>query len=146
MRKILLILSTLPFFSPLLVWAQSDHILEEKSMKIILNGKSYAITVDHNITTDTILDNLPFTIKVTDYANHEYYGRLPFTPPTAPKQTSKLQAGHIYFWDGWNSFVLNYKETDIAPYQSVHIGEITDPSFPAALTTAGSQATITVEK
>ena len=50
----------------------------------------------------------------------------------------------MYYWDGWNAFVINYIDSDISPYKVVHIGEITDQSVVDVLTNAEEQITIQV--
>lgn len=102
-------------------------------MKIVINDKVYEIDLDLNTTTADILTHLPFEMEMAEYAGHEFYGTLPFTPANDRKQTSHLLAGHVYYWDGGNSFVINYKECDITPFKSVHIGEFNDKSIIEAL-------------
>ncbi|MBR1777324.1 MAG: hypothetical protein IJ752_01910 [Alphaproteobacteria bacterium] len=102
--------------------------LEGKTMKIVLDGKAFNVMLDNNGTTEDILKHLPLTLDMVQYAGHEYYASLPFTPFFDRERTSHILAGHIYYWDGWNAFVINYIDYDIAPYKVVHIGEIADKS------------------
>ena len=51
----------------------------------------------------------------------------------------------MYYWDGWNAFVINYIDSDITPYEVVHIGEITDASVSEMLENAEDTITIKVE-
>lgn len=53
-------------------------------------------------------------------------------------------AGHVYYWDGWNAFVINYVDYDIAPYKVVHIGEITDAKISSYLQNADENIVIRV--
>lgn len=62
------------------------------------------------------------------FDNHEFYAELPFRPEMASQKTSDLKAGHLYYWDGWNSFVINYENCNISPYKVAHIGEIEEAS------------------
>ncbi|MDD3220113.1 MAG: cyclophilin-like fold protein [Lachnospiraceae bacterium] len=80
---------------------------------------------------------------MTRYAGHEYYSELPFTPEFASETTSEILAGHVYYWDGWNAFVINYIDSDISPYNVVHIGEIADASISDYLT--GADETIHIQ-
>ncbi len=93
-------------------------------MKVQINETEYEVKLDNNKTVKDILNNLPLKLKLLRYAGHEYYSELPFTPTFDQDRTSDIKAGHIYYWDGWNAFVINYKDYDISPYKVVHIGEI----------------------
>lgn len=115
-------------------------------MKVIIGDKSFDVTLDLNTTTVDILNNLPFELEMVQYAGHEYYGTPPFKPVSDRKQTSLLLAGHIYYWDNWNSFVINYKECDISPFQSVHIGEINDKEGIEALCRAGKKVIVKISE
>ena len=56
------------------------------------------------------------------------------------------QAGHVYYWDGWNAFVINYIDSDISPYKVVHIGEIKDKSVCNILTAGADNIHIEVNE
>lgn len=113
-------------------WLKQIGLLREgeyKNMYIELNDKKYDVILDNNKTTSEILKNTPIKLSMSKYANHEYYSELPFTPTFDENRTSQIKAGHIYYWDGWNAFVINYEDYDISPYKVVHIGEIVDKSI-----------------
>ncbi len=101
----------------------------EFAMTLEINGKIYNVVLDDNSTARDIVAKLPLELTINRYANHEHYASLPFTPTNDAPKTSHILAGHIYYWDGWNAFVINYIDWDIPPYQVVHIGEITDKSI-----------------
>lgn len=117
-----------------------------ETMKITMDGTTYEVALDQNETVTDLVSHLPLELEIERYADHEYYAELPFTPVFDEERTSQIKAGHVYYWDGWNAFVINYIDWDIAPYQVVHIGEITDSSVSAYLTEAEDQVNITVEK
>lgn len=98
-------------------------------MNIKIEDKTYEVNLIDGITKDDIVDMLPIDIKLSRFDNHEYSGTLPNKPRNDNNATSDIYAGHIYYWDGWNSFVINYKDLNIAPYKVVHIGEVTDKSM-----------------
>ena len=106
----------------------SENARDEKgdgdNMQITIDGTEYEVELDNNVTIDDIVKKLPIELTLTRYAGHEYYSELPFTPSFAKETTSNIKAGHVYYWDGWNAFVINYEDYDISPYQVVHIGEI----------------------
>ena len=47
-------------------------------MNIKINNTNYDVELDHNLTTNDILKNLPLNLHLSRYANHEYYSELPF--------------------------------------------------------------------
>lgn len=113
-------------------------------MKIEINNINYDVELDHNLTTNDILKNLPLQLHLSRYANHEYYSELPFKPNFDKTRTSKIKAGHLYYWDGWNAFVINYEDYDITPYKVVHIGKILDTNIIDILKSANKEITIEV--
>ncbi len=119
---------------------------ENYTMKIEINKIVYEVKLDRNKTVSDILKNMPLSLSVTRYAGHEYYAALPFTPAFDENRTSKIKAGHVYYWDGWNAFVINYIDWDIAPYKVVHIGKITDSRVSDMLAKANETFLIDVKK
>lgn len=115
-------------------------------MNITLDEKIYTVTLDDNKTVEDIVAHLPLDLSMVRYAGHEYYAELPFTPVFDENRTYEIKAGHVYYWDGWNAFVINYIDSDIAPYKVVHIGEITDRSIVDTLFTADDTINVRVEK
>ena len=118
----------------------------KQTMNFIIAGKIYKATINDNKTSQDIIKNLPLSLKYVRYAEHEYYADLPFKPIFDKERTSHILAGHLYYWDGWNAFVINYKECDISPYKVVHIGEFEDKSIVKYLETAGKNISIEVKK
>ena len=116
-------------------------------MKIVLDGTEYQVLTDNNDTVADIVAAAPLRMRMVRYDGHEYYDTLPFTPRVSSPQTSRLLAGHIYYWAGGNSFVINFKDYDIAPYKSVHVGEFQDAATIAdILRDAPDKISITIEK
>lgn len=121
---------------------------EEKDMnaiKITIDGTAYEVNLFDNVTKDEILEMLPLDLTLTRYAGHEYYAELPKKPDMDSNTTSHILAGHIYYWDGWNAFVINFEDYDITPYKVVHIGEITDEKVIDYLTDAKDKISVKVE-
>ena len=122
----------------------SDNEEGVKSMKVVINNKEYDVELDNNSTTNDVLKNLPLELNIQRYAGHEYYDELPFRPTFDENRTSNIKAGHIYYWDGWNAFVINFEDYDITPYKVVHIGEIKDSSVIQLLENADNNISIKV--
>lgn len=91
-------------------------------MVIKLDGKNYTVKLEDNVTVRDILKKMPLSLNMQRYAGHEYYAELPFRPEFAAEKTSHIEAGHLYYWDGWNAFVINYEESDISPYKVIQLG------------------------
>ncbi len=119
---------------------------EALSMNITIGDMVYEVALDDNETTRDIISHMPLDLSMVRYAGHEYYSELPFTPVFDENRTSEIKAGHVYYWDGWNAFVINYIDSDIAPYQVVHIGEITDAKISEFLTNADETIEIQVSE
>lgn len=67
----------------------------ENHMQIKLNKSQYQVMLDSNVTVDEIIKNLPLSLTLSRYAEHEYNTELPFVPPCAEESTSDIKAGHI---------------------------------------------------
>ena len=98
------------------------------SITITTGGKEFSAVPDDNVTAREIFSHLPLSLELGRYADHEYSGALNFKPEFAPERTSHILAGHLYYWDGWNVFVINYEDYNISPYKVVHIGTVNDAS------------------
>ncbi|MDO4272111.1 MAG: cyclophilin-like fold protein [Eubacteriales bacterium] len=114
-------------------------------MKLSIDGKQYHIALEDNETAREIAENLPLELEMERYAGHEYYAELPFTPPMAGETTSEILAGHVYYWDGWNAFVINYIDSDISPYQVVHVGAMEETEISEDLENAENKIAVHVE-
>ena len=99
---------------------------EKSFISISIEGKNYSAELENNITIREIVKNLPLSLNMSRYAGHEFYSELSFRPEFAPERTSHILPGHLYYWDGWNAFVINYEDSDISPYKVIHIGRIVE--------------------
>ena len=115
------------------------------TMKVIINDKSYEVELFDSVTKNEIINMLPLELTLQRYAEHEYYSELPTKPTMDENTTSNILAGDIYYWDGWNAFVINYEDYDITPYKVVHIGEIKDKSIVDYLRKADKNVKIKLE-
>ncbi|MBP5212737.1 MAG: hypothetical protein J6Z30_07760 [Pyramidobacter sp.] len=115
------------------------------SIQIAVGGKTYAVRLEDSETARAIAAKLPLALEMKRFGGHEFYASLPFTPPFAARRTSKIKAGGVYYWDGWNAFVINYIDWDISPYEVVHIGDIEDASICAALEAAAEPLAVEVQ-
>jgi len=118
----------------------------EEYMKIQINGTDYIVQTDDNETVSDIIANAPVSLDLVRYANHEYTSTLSFTPRDSSTHTSHLLPGHVYWWGMGNAFVINFADSDIAPYKSVHIGQIADTAVIDVLQTADDKISIKIIK
>ena len=112
---------------------------------IIVDSEEYEVSLIPSDTLADILAMRPLDLELVRYAGHEYYAELPETPEMSEDTTSHSRAGHLYYWDGWNAFVINFEDYDIAPYQVVHLGEITDKEIVEYLRDAGNTINVKLD-
>ena len=118
---------------------------EGAQMKITIADKEYQAALLESATQKDILKMLPLDLTLTRFAGHEFYSALPAKPAMAKETTSFVLAGHLYYWDGWNAFVINYEDCDISPYNVVHLGEIQDKFVNEYLKKADKSITVRIE-
>lgn len=135
--KILLAVLMLAFFA--------EHCWASSSLSIIIGDKEFHAVLDDNVTVQDIVKHLPLNLSLQRYAGHEYYAELSFRPEFAKERTSHILAGHLYYWDGWNSFVINYEDYDISPYKVVHLGAV-DDEISELLRNSAEKINVTVKK
>ena len=104
----------------------TGHSEASPSLSLTLGDKEYHAVLDDNVTVRDIVKHLPLTLDMQRYAGHEYCSDLSFRPEAEQGRTSSLKAGHLYYWEGGNTFVINYKDTDISPYKDVHLGAFSE--------------------
>ena len=114
-------------------------------MNIVINNKIYEVELINGVTSKEIIEKSPLELKLNRYVEHEYSGELPFTPKMDENTTSNVLAGHLYYWDGWNSFVINYEDLDISPYKVVDLGEIKDKGIVEVLENASENINVRLE-
>ncbi len=115
-------------------------------MKIILNGKEYAITTEESTTLSDIENLLPLTLHMHRNHNVEFVGKLPIKPHDDGRKISEIRENGIYYYGDWNVLCLNYRDGDISPYDITYLGTADDPSLADVLKREEDQITITVKK
>lgn len=118
----------------------------EESIKLILDDKEYAVTLNDNRTVKDILNMLPMDLTLQRYAGHEYYSPLPQKPSIKEvHMTSDAHAGGIYYYDGWSAFTVLYGDAHIAPFEVVHIGDVNQQNVISQLVSAGATVKARIE-
>lgn len=78
-----------------------------------------------NESTQVIVQEMPFTLEMDDYASQEKVAELTFALPSAVTETpATINAGDLYLWSG-NNLVLFYSPFSNS-YSYVPVGYIED--------------------
>lgn len=96
-----------------------DNYAEEKKMNIIINDKSYSITLEDNDTVDDLINLLPLDITMDDLNDNEKYYYLDKNISSKPISYTSINKGDIMLFGNnclvvfYKSFNTNYKYTKI---------------------------------
>ena len=114
-------------------------------INIQVGSKHFTATLHDNESAQAIVKEMPFTLKMDDFASQEKVARLSFALPSASTQTpATIRAGDIYLWSS-DSLVLFYT-TFSNSYSYVPVGYIEDVTGLRDALGAGSIAiTFTVQ-
>ncbi len=95
------------------------------TVNIQVGNKNFTAIIYDNKSARAIIQEMPFTLEMDDYASQEKVANLTFALPSAREETpATINAGDIYLWSG-NNLVLFYT-TFSNSYSYVPIGYITD--------------------
>ena len=114
-------------------------------MKVILDGKEYAISLEDNTLAKEIAALCPMELSMSRSNGHEYYGTLGGKlDAKQARQTSAVRAGGVYYFAEWNAFSFVFRDADIRPY-SVHIVGQAEDSLTEAFAQAGRSVSVRLE-
>lgn len=92
-------------------------------INIQVDNENFTGVLHDNESAHSLLERMPFTLNMEDYASQEKVASLPFTLTSSQTQTpATVNAGEIYLWSG-NNLVLFYT-TFSNSYSYVPIGYI----------------------
>ena len=95
------------------------------NLTITVRDRTFTVKLYDNASARAILEQMPFTLEMDDYATQEKVVRLPFALPSASTETpARINSGDIYLWSG-NNLVLFYT-TFSNSYSYVPVGYIED--------------------
>ena len=95
------------------------------SVTIQVGSKTFTAAMYDNASARTIVQQMPFTLEMDDYASQEKVTGLTFPLPSASTEVpATINAGDIYLWSG-NNLVLFYT-TFSNSYSYVPVGYIED--------------------
>ena len=99
-----------------------DNYAEEKKMNIIINDKSYSITLEDNDTVNDLINILPLDITMDDLNDNEKYYYLDKNISSKPVSYTSINKGDIMLF-GNNCLVIFYESFDTS-YSYTKIGHI----------------------
>ena len=99
-----------------------DNYAEEKKMNIIINDKSYSITLEDNDTVNDLINLLPLDITMDDLNDNEKYYYLDKNISSKPISYTSINKGDIMLF-GNNCLVVFYKSFN-TNYNYTKIGTI----------------------
>ncbi len=102
---------------------QGDNVMP--TVNIQVGDRSFIVILHDNESARTIIEEMPFTLEMDDYASQEKVTALSFVLPSARTEApATINAGELYLWSA-NNLVLFYT-TFSNSYSYVPIGYIED--------------------
>lgn len=128
--------------------AQGEPVAGEDGMiavGITVGGEEFSARFYDSESARVLLDQMPLTLEMDDYAAQEKVLRLPYDFPSAATELPPtIQAGQLYLWSG-NSLVLFYTTFSNSYGGYVPIGYIEDVTgLAAALGSGGVSVTFRI--
>ena len=105
-----------------ITWINSLNISNNsgsKSAKLLIDNKEYSITLEDNETVDSLINNMPLDLSMSNLNGNEFYSYLDFTLPT-----NSSNPGDIYLY-GNNCLVIFYESFNTS-YSYTKIGKLDD--------------------
>lgn len=110
--------------SPAVEPAQTENEVGH-TVNVKVGDSSFTAILYDNESARTIIEQMPFSLDMGDYAGQEKVTGLPFDLPDAPAEKPDIiNVGDIYLWSG-NSLVLFYTPFSNS-YSYVPVGYIED--------------------
>lgn len=108
-----------------ITWINSLNInnnSNSKSAKLLIDNKEYSITLEDNETVDSLINNMPLDLSMSNLNGNEFYSYLDFTLPTNSSNPGKINKGDIYLY-GNNCLVIFYESFNTS-YSYTKIGKL----------------------
>lgn len=98
------------------------------TIKISVGGDSFTARFYDNETSQVVINNMPFTVNMSDFNGQEKVGTLSQTPPaTSTEKPTTIHAGELFVWSG-NNLVLFYTTFSNSYGGYIPLGYIEDVS------------------
>ena len=112
-------------------------------IRIRINETEYSAELTDTPPGESLSAQLPLSLTMNRSADHEYYASMDSHPDLQDaEKTGFVKAGGIYYFAPWKAVPLNFRDTDIHPYEVYVIGQ-TEPALVSVLE-AGNE-TVCVE-
>lgn len=95
-------------------------------MRVTIDGNEYHAELEGTSIAREIAGMLPFESEFSRFGGNEYNARLPSKPKSECETTSNCIRDGIYFFRGWNTFCILFRDVDISPYTVVPLGRFID--------------------
>ncbi|UXR78276.1 MULTISPECIES: cyclophilin-like fold protein [unclassified Staphylococcus] len=93
-------------------------------ISLTVGDKTFHAALDHNPTTQKLLENLPITISMTDLHHNEKYYTFDTLFPTQQEAIQTIQSGDLMLY-GSDTLVLFYEDFS-TPYTYTRLGRLLD--------------------
>lgn len=102
--------------------------VEDKILKVSINGVEYDMTLENNMTAYDLLSIVPITLNMEDLNNNEKYGYLSFSLNDEDSYVEHISKGDVMLYQT-NCIVIFYQDVDTTyPYTKLgHIDNL--PEF-----------------
>ncbi len=95
---------------------------DDAALKIEINGRAFAASLENNATAKAFADRLPLTLDMNELNGNEKYHYLEKPLPSASESVKQIHAGDIMLY-GDNCIVVFYKSFTTS-YRYTRIGRI----------------------
>ena len=104
------------------IMKSENNMNKDANIEVIINNKSYIVSLENNDTVDEFKKNLPQEFEMKELNGNEKYINLDNTFPTKTYYPVHIEAGDIMLF-GDNCLVIFYKSFDTS-YSYTNIGYI----------------------
>ena len=94
------------------------------TIKISVNGTELTAVLENNVTTRTLVEQMPMTLSMRDlYGREMCYNYGAGTLPTETLRNDSYEVGDIIYWPTAGSFVILYRQNG-EQFSRQHLGHI----------------------
>lgn len=110
---------------------------------LTVKDKTFHAELDHNATTQKLLENLPLTLPMSDLHHNEKYYTFDKSFPSQQEAVQTIQSGDLMLY-GSDTLVLFY-ESFSTPYTYTRLGRLLD-HIDLRETLGSGDVTVTIKK
>jgi len=99
--------------------------VKQQTLKMELDGKTFTILLENNVTAKALLQTLPFSISASVYHNNHYYAVTPKSLPiNGLKPTKDATKGGIYYSAEYKGLGIFFEGGHFDNNELFYIGKI----------------------